>query len=457
VKKAIHLLVAMMLIITMFVMAACGAEEAEEPAEETVAEETAAEEPAAEEPAEGEVVTLAYWSMWNEPEVIAQTIQAWIDDFEAQNPNIRIEPVWNGRENQTKARTALAGGTVIDIVDQDADQIAGGMMVEGLGYPLNEFLDQKALDEDIPIRDVFYPGVLGTFEMDGKIYLWPYMNSVVMWWYNKDIFEEAGVSVPETWDELLDIGVKIKDAGYGGMAVEGDVFDYNMFIYNYYLARLKGKGFLLSAIEDKTGESWNDPAIVGAMAEMQKLWDLGIIPPESEGYVWPAGQTTLALGETAMEICGAWLPNELATTAGPDFNWGGFRFPAVKGGVGDIDDLQNWLLAAMIMKDSKHPAEAFEFLKFMMTKKNQQMMADDALQGVTRVGVEWPVQIADGAAASASAKDGLLHVDGGTAYYAEFVTTVLNQPFLDAFYKRITPEEFGSLMAEKAAAYWANK
>jgi raffinose/stachyose/melibiose transport system substrate-binding protein len=441
-----------LIMLASMILTACGAPATEPPAEEPVAEE-----PAAEEPAEGEVVTLAYWSMWNEPETIAQVIQGWIDEFEAQNPNIKIEPVWNGRENQTKARTALAGGTVIDIVDQDADQIAGGMMTEGLGYPLNEFLDQKALDEDVPIKDVFYPGLLEVFEQDGNIYLWPYMNSVVMWWYNKDIFEEAGVTPPETWEQFIENGEKIRDAGYGVMAVEGDVFDYNMFIYAYYLARVKGKGFLLSAITDETGETWKDPVIIEAMAEMQGLWDKGLIPPESEGYVWPAGQTTLALGETAMEMCGAWLPNELAETAGPDFNWGGFRFPAVAGGEGDIDDLQSWLLAAMIMKDSKHPAEAFEFLKFMMTKESQSQMAEVALQGVTRVGVDWPEQIADGAAAAASAKDGLLHVDGGTAFYAEFTTTVLNQPFLDAFYKRITPEEFGNTMAEKAAEYWAGQ
>jgi raffinose/stachyose/melibiose transport system substrate-binding protein len=441
-----------LIMLASLILSACGGTATEAPAEEP-----AAEEPAAEEPAAGEEVTLVYWSMWNEPEVIAQTIQKWIDAFEAENPNITIEVVWNGRENQTKARTALAGGTVIDIVDQDADQLAGGMMKEGLGLALNDYLDQKALDEDVPITDVFYPGILEVFELEGNTYLWPYMNSVVMWWYNKDIFEEAGVTPPETWEQFLENGQKIQDAGYNVMAVEGDVFDYNMFLYNYYLSRLKGKGFLLSVIEDETGESWNDPVIVDAMAEMQSLWDKGLIPPESEGYVWPAGQTTLALGETAMEICGGWLPIELAETAGPDFNWGGFRMPTVSGGTGDIDDLQSWLLAAMILKDSEHPDEAFEFLKFMMTKENMNMMATEALQGVTRVGVEWAPQIADGQAASESAKDGLLHVDGGYAYHAEFVTTVLNQPFLDAFYKKITPEEFGSIMAEKAAEYWASK
>lgn len=445
-----------LIMLASLILAGCGGPATEAPpAEEPGAEEPGVEEPG--EPAAGEPVTLVFWSMWNEPEPQALVIQKWIDEFEAQNPNIKIEAVWNGRENQTKARTALAGGTVIDLVDQDADQIAGGMMSEGLGYPLDEFLSQTALDEDVPISDVFYPGLLDVFKMDGKTYLWPYIDNPVMWWYNKDIFEEVGVAVPTTWDEFLEVGQKIKDAGYAVIAAEGDVFDYNMFIYNYYLSRWKGKGFLLSVIEDKTGEMWKDPAVIEGMKAMQDLWETGLIPPEAEGYVWPAGQTTLALGESAMEMCGGWLPTELADTAGPDFNWGGFRMPTVSGGVGDIDDLHSWLLAFMILKDSKHPAEAFEFLKFMMTKENMAMMADEALVGVTRQGVEWAPQIADGAAASQTAKQGLLHVDGGYAFHAEFVTTVLNEPFLEAFYRKITPEEFANTMAERAAAYWASK
>ena len=125
-------------VIAALVLSACGGAATPAP------EEPVAEEPVAEEPAEGEPVTLVFWSMWNEPEAQALVIQKWIDEFEAQNPNIKIEAVWNGRENQTKARTALAGGTVIDLVDQDADQIAGGMMSEGIGYPLDEFLNDTA-------------------------------------------------------------------------------------------------------------------------------------------------------------------------------------------------------------------------------------------------------------------------------------------------------------------------
>ena len=443
------------LVITALILTACGGQATQAP-EEPKETEAAAEQPA-EQPAEGEQVKLVFWSMWNEPEPQAQVIAGWIKDFEAQYPNITIEVVWNGRENQTKARTALSSGTQIDLVDQDSDQIAGGMMKEGMGYPLDEFLNDTALDEDVPIKDVFYPGTLETFQMDGKTYLWNYISNPVMWWYNKDILTEVGVEVPTTWSEFLDVNQKILDAGYAPIAMEGDTFDYTMFLYNYYVERLMGKGFLLSAIEDKTGESWKDPAFTDAMKAMRELWDKGYIPAESEGYVWPAAQQSLALGDSAMEICGGWLPTELRDTAGEDFKWGGFRMPAVEGGKGDIDDFHTWMLAFMILKDSQHPKEAFEFLKFISTKENMTKMADEALVGVTRKGVDWAPQIADGKKASEEAKQGILHVDGGYAFYADFVTNVLNQPFMDAFFGRISPEEFGTTMADAAAKYWANK
>jgi len=153
-----------LVLITMLLSAACGG------AAPTTAPQPEATQPPA--PA-GEPVTLVFWSMWNEPEPQAKVIAGWIKDFEAQNPNIKFEVVWNGRENQTKARTALASGTVIDLVDQDTDQIAGGMISEGLAYPLDEFLTQTALDENVPIKDVFTPGVLDTFMIEGKHYHWP--------------------------------------------------------------------------------------------------------------------------------------------------------------------------------------------------------------------------------------------------------------------------------------------
>jgi raffinose/stachyose/melibiose transport system substrate-binding protein len=404
-----------------------------------------------------EKVNLVFWSMWNNTEPTAIALTEIIEKFEAEYPNITIEPVWNGRENQTKVRTALGAGTVIDIVDQDASQIAGGLMQEGLLLPLDDMLSSNALDEDVPFKDVFNPGTLDLYVMDGVHYLMPYDDSPVMFWYNKDIFTEAGISEPPTtWDQFLVDLQKIKDAGYVPLAIEADGGDYNMFYFSYLVQRMKGKGFLLSAIEDRTGEMWKDPVFTQALTMIQELWDKGFIPPESLGYQWPAAQQTLATGVAAMELCGGWLPNELSDMAGPEFNWGGFNFPAVAGGAGEVTDLQQWLLAFGVLEDTAHPEEAMLFLKYVMTYDSQTRLTE-ALQGAVRRGVEWPAAMADGAIASENASNVLDHIDGGTALYAEFTNNVLYFNVLPVFLGTESVADFPATMSAAAKNYWANK
>ncbi len=438
-----------LIMVSSLILTACGTGATEAP--------PAVEEPAAEEPAE-EPVDLVFWSMWNEPEAQAQAILACIEVFENANPNITVSSVWNGRENQTKLRTALGAGTKVDLMDQDADQVAGGMMSEGLGYALDDWLDQTALDENVPVKDVFVPGVLDLNKGDdGHYYLWPYVTNPVIWWYNKGIFEESGVEPPETWEEFLEVLEKIKVAGFAPIYNESDVDDYYGFFLNYAVERIKGPGFLLKTIEDETGEMWKDPVYVEAIGMIHELWDKGYYPEETRGYVWPAGQQTLAIGEAAMGLNGGWLPTELKEAAGPDFRWGGFRFPSISGGAGTVDDLHPWLLSFMILKDSEHPEEAFEFLKYMMTEECQTIMADEALVGVTRKGIAWNEAIADGAKASESANLAITHLDGGTAKYPEFVKNVLYAQLRPAFLVEITPEEFSANMAADAKAYWESR
>ena len=137
---------------------------------------------------------LVFWSMWNKTETSAAALTDIIQKFQAKYPNVSITPVWNGRENQTKVRTALGANTQIDIVDQDASQIAGGLMREGMLLPLDDILASTALDENVTLKEVFNPGVIDVYVMGGKHYLLPYDDSPVMFWYNKDLFAKAGIA-----------------------------------------------------------------------------------------------------------------------------------------------------------------------------------------------------------------------------------------------------------------------
>lgn len=456
-KRYLPILTIIALLLLAMSLAACGGA-ADAPAEEQVADSAEAEDaaPAEEAAPSGDAVELVFWSMWNEAEPQAMVIQGWIDEFQTQNPNITISPVWNGRQNQTLARTALNSGTVIDLVDQDADQVAGGLMIDGMGYSLDEFLDTPALDEDVSIKDVFVPGVLDLFKgEDGQTYLWPYIYNTVQFWYNKDMFAEVGVTAPETYDEWMEVNQALVDAGYAPIATESDVPSYVIDFLTYYVERVKGPGFLKATVEDVSGEMWKDPVYLEAAQAGRSLWEMGYVPDDSSGYLWPAGQQTLGLGEAAMELVGSWLPIELKDLS--EFEWGAFNYPSIEGGAGSNQDLQVALLTFMILKDTEHPQEAFEFLRFMMTKENMQTMADEALVGVTRKDVQWAEALKDGAEAAASAENVMAFADGAVALYPEFTNNILYINWNDLFLGQTTPEEFVEAMSSQAANYWASK
>jgi raffinose/stachyose/melibiose transport system substrate-binding protein len=368
-----------------------------------------------------------------------------------------VNVTWNGRQNQTMLRNALAAGTVVDLMDQDADQVAGGMVQAGLALDLGPLLDSQALDADMPFRDVFVPAVVNMFDVDGKTYLMPYIYNTAQFFYNADIFEEAGVGEIGTWDELIAECKKITDAGYNGIAVEGPEPGYNSMYFTYLIARLKGPGWMTEAANDPTGEMWNDPAVLQAAQLSRELWDSGCIPEISKGYAWPQAQQTIAAGETAMELVGSWLPTELLPATGPDFNWGALKFPAIEGGAGANTELQAFLLSFMILKDTAHPEEAGELLKFIMTEENQKLMADVGVVGVTRKGVEWPANVAGAQAAAENATAVFGEGDGLQGSNAEYWTKVIRDPFSNMFVGEMTPEEFVEGLVRDGAAFWANQ
>ncbi|MBL8134154.1 MAG: extracellular solute-binding protein [Anaerolineae bacterium] len=404
-----------------------------------------------------EPVTLVFWSMWNETEGQARVLQTAIANFEAANPNVTIEAVWNGRQNQTLVRTALSGGSgVIDLMDQDADQIAGGLMREDFALPLNDYLQQPAFDHEEALAEVFLPSTLEMFALDGNIYQLPYVYNTVQFWYDKRIFAEVGVEVPQTWDDLLSVCSTLLDAGYAPIAAEGNEPGYAAFYLTEMLARIKGPGWLRQAAADPTGEMWRDPAVLQAAQMTRTLWDNGCVPPETIGYVWPQGQTTLAFGTAAMELVGSWLPVELQTQTDPEFQWGGFSFPAVEGGVGSTTDVYALLLAFMINKDTAHPDEAFAFLRYVMSDEIQQLFTDQSLVGVTNKYITWNPIIADASATAAAATSTYGDVDNVASLYSEYLNTILYPNYVSLWQGAVTPEAYVDMMATQTAEYWAS-
>ena len=83
---------------------------------------------------------------------------------------------------------------------------------------LTDYLDVKSPYSDGTWGEQFEMAAVGTSGVTGEAALLSLFSTQVMWIYNKDIFEEVGVEVPETWDELVTVCEKISAAGYQPIA-----------------------------------------------------------------------------------------------------------------------------------------------------------------------------------------------------------------------------------------------
>jgi len=444
-KFTICLLIAFALLVTgCSTPSAPAEEEAESPPEEAVAEEP---------------VEIVYWSLWNEGEPQVEVVKQWIDEYTELHPNVTFNVVWAGREIITRLQTAMSGGEVIDLVDHEGAALKGALVDRGLTMAVDQYLDAEAYDGGGTLRDLFIPGSLESLAADdGSIHVVPYEIITTGLFTNKDLLEAAGVTEdPETWEQLLVDLQKIQDSGVVPIAQDAQIDFYNAMWYYHMVQRMKGTGFFFAAVEDETGEAWGDPAFLEAAKMIRELWDKGFIPDESKGYIWPAGQLELAVGNASMEMVGSWLPNEVKDTTGPDFNWGYFPFPDIEGGVGSRTDMEIYPLGWAVMKDARNPDVIGDFINFCFSKANAQLIPDVAVNMSAHKDTVPPEDLAEAWEYWSNASGYYLPYDGVNATYPDYYKNVWLLHFQNMFIGDITPEEYIENMKAGTVEYWANQ
>jgi raffinose/stachyose/melibiose transport system substrate-binding protein len=222
-------------------------------------------------------------------------------------------------------------------------------------------------------------GALDAFAVDGKNYGVPWDMGAVTFWYNKDLFAQAGIDTPPaTWEEFLTDVQKLKDAGITPISVgEGDKWP-GMHVWSYLVARVGGaEAFSAAAAsgDARTGK-FTDEAFVKAGYELKRLIDM---QPFQEGFLGATHdemQATFGNGKAAMLLGGQWSPSVLAAISADlkgVANLGMFNFPAVEGGAGLATDIVGGGNGFAIGKDAE--PEAIEFVKYLTSLENQKVIA----------------------------------------------------------------------------------
>ncbi|MDD3278514.1 MAG: extracellular solute-binding protein [Lachnospiraceae bacterium] len=311
--------------------------------------------------ASGDAVTLKIFS--NLPDrkngqgLVEQTI---IDDYEKENPNVKIEVEALDEEAYKTKFKAYAMDGMPDVVS-----------IWGQPSFLDEVLDAGVLaelDQDAYKDYGFVSGSLDGFMKDGKLYGLPRNTDVAGFYYNEKMFKDNGWSVPETYEDLLALAPKINDAGFVPVAMDGGD-GWPMAIYlTDLLERVDG------TISEKVNKAvadgdFTDPSFVKATELLKASADAGLFQTGYDSQDYGTAMNLFTNGQAAMFYMGSW---EASMALNEDIpaevrdNIRVFSMPATKDGKGKQTDIAAWNGGGYaVSANSKVKDEAIKFLNYM--------------------------------------------------------------------------------------------
>ncbi len=390
-------------------------------------------------------VTITWWALSSGggDQSRQQLREQVIADYEAEHPDVTIELTMLENEAfKQKVQVAVQGGDPPDIFHS----WGGGVMVEyaqaGMLRDITDYVENN-------LADRIGSGALGVYGYDGHYYGAPYDMGAFGIWYNKAIFEEAGVEVPATWSELLDAVQAIKDAGYIPIALgAGDRWPAHHW-WAYLATRIGGEAAFTAAY-DGSG-SFADEPFVRAGEMMLQLADLDPFQAGYLGATYDDAAAFMGNGQAAMQLMGQWNPAVIAANStsgngiGDDLGW--FPFPMVSGGAGDPNDVLGGGNGYVIGANA--PDEALDFLNFFLQAKYNEELVD----------VEGIIPVVDGAQEalannpySQRIAEAVAQADYFQLYYDQYLPPAVGEAVKDAVVAllagNLTPAECAQMVDE---------
>ncbi|MFE9045186.1 ABC transporter substrate-binding protein [Streptomyces sp. NPDC007818] len=188
--------------------------------------------------------------------------------------------------------------------------------------------------------DQLEPAAVSTIKAlyGGKLLALPYEYNIEGFFYNKKLFQENGIAVPGTWDELLAAADKLNAKGIQPFSASGAQGWPLTRLISGYLYRSLGPDALDRV--DAGGAKLTDPPYVKAAEEVAALGKKGYFGKGVGSIDYDTAMNQFLTGKSGMFYMGSWA---LANIADPKQNKVGAEnvgfmpFPAVKGGKGSID------------------------------------------------------------------------------------------------------------------------
>lgn len=293
-----------------------------------------------------EATTITFWNGFTGPD--RATVEQLVEEYNASQDAVNVEmEILPWDQFFQRLLPAFGAGDGPDLVGMGVEQLPQ-YIERGVFQPVTEYYEDPANESESLV-----PAAVEAATWDGTAYGVPMNFTTLMLYWNKTLFEEAGLdpeSPPATWEEFAEAAKALTTDGRYGLAIA----DHETIPMWPILLWGNGGGIVS---EDGTTSMLGDPATIEALDYWRALVvDDGISPI---GLTGPDADKLFQTGRAAMEIVGPWMTTGFAE-AGIDF---GVAAPPA-GPAGPVTLGTSVSFAVSADADDDQAAAAIDFMAF---------------------------------------------------------------------------------------------
>ena len=316
---------------------------------------------------------------------------------------------------------------------------------------LTEFFTTGNNADGVPMSEVVTEAALSYSYVGDQLIAAPFGNIYTGWWYNAAMFEELGITPPTNWDELYAAAEVLK------------ANDIIPFMYQYPSYGCWGLSYLLMTAAGGIDTfnkcyitldegAWLSDEALAAITLQENLVKDGILSPLSVGADFSASQVDFINGRVAMLPCGTWFENEMKDVTPEGFQMTFIPFPAVEEGgnrvviVSSDGDIN-------IPAHCLNPEAAKAFIGVMLSEKGQTIVAKYGRMPISQAMdlsvLNDVMTVANLSALEAAQQDDVVIIPSTESYYGDLSTALRNSND-ELCLGDITAEEYCQAMEETA-------
>ena len=299
--------------------------------------------------------------------VNGQAIDTLVKKFNDENEyGITVKAQYQGEydDSLNKLKSAQIGNMGADLV-QIYDIGTRFMVDSGWITPMQELIDKDKYDVS-----KIEPNIAAYYSVDNKLYSMPFNSSTPILYYNKDMFDKAGIEkAPESFSQIENISGDLTSEGGATNAI-------SLGIYGWFFEQFIGKQGLEYAnngngrTEAATAVAFDsNGAAANILTAWKSLYDKGYAPNVGKGG--DAGLADFSAGKSAITLGSTASLKQILQDVNGKFEVGTAYFPKVKstdeGGV-SIGGASLW---ALNNNDAKKTRATWEFVKFLISPESQ--------------------------------------------------------------------------------------